>query len=278
MPPSCTEAFADDGVDAIVAAIGGDDSARILEHLDAEVIASHPKVLLGYSDTTAPLLYCHQLGMVTFHGPSVMAGLAQLSNFPEAEQVLRAVLFDPTETLEYPAFSTWVDGYADWASGATTQVGARRDHDGWRWLHAPGRAEGLLVGGCVEVLEFLKGSRYWPEPRFWDDRILFLETSEETPTVQQVRRWLFGYGVEGVFERITALLVGRARGYTDDQKRELDEAVHETVVGQFGAGSVTIVTNMDFGHTDPQWVLPLGVRAALDPTRGTFSLVEPATS
>jgi muramoyltetrapeptide carboxypeptidase LdcA involved in peptidoglycan recycling len=43
----------------------------------------------------------------------------------------------------------------------------------------------------------------------------------------------------------------------------------------FEAG-VPIVTNMDFGHTDPQWILPLGVEAELDPASNTFRLLEPA--
>jgi muramoyltetrapeptide carboxypeptidase LdcA involved in peptidoglycan recycling len=33
---------------------------------------------------------------------------------------------------------------------------------------------------------------------------------------------------------------------------------------------------MDFGHTDPQWVLPLGIRAELNPNAQTFQLLEPA--
>ena len=50
----------------------------------------------------------------------------------------------------------------------------------------------------------------------------------------------------------------------------------DTVVGQFGATDLTVVTNMDFGHTDPQWILPLGVLAELDTDAGSFRLLEPA--
>jgi muramoyltetrapeptide carboxypeptidase len=50
------------------------------------------------------------------------------------------------------------------------------------------------------------------------------------------------------------------------------------VVEQFGARDVAIVTNMDFGHTDPQWILPLGVTASIDSDRRTFALVEPSVA
>ena len=33
----------------------------------------------------------------------------------------------------------------------------------------------------------------------------------------------------------------------------------QVVVREEGLTDLTLVTRMDFGHTDPQWVLPLGV-------------------
>jgi|CXWL01.1.fsa_nt_gi muramoyltetrapeptide carboxypeptidase LdcA involved in peptidoglycan recycling len=270
-------AFADPSVAAVIASIGGDDSARILPYLDADVIRANPKILMGWSDTCTQLVFCHNLGLVTFHGPAVMAGLAQLWNFPEAEAHLRAMLFEPSESLLYEPFPRWTNSYLDWnAPDNDGRVEALQPHDGWNWLSGNGARSGRLFGGCIEVLEFLKGSRHWPGEDFWTDRILFLETSEDKPTIDQVRYWLFNYGIQGVFDRAAGLLIGRARGYSADEKQELDQVIIDTVVGQFGASGLPIVTNMDFGHTDPQWILPLGVTAELDCDRRTFRLIEPA--
>ena len=60
-------------------------------------------------------------------------------------------------------------------------------HDRWHWVQGESPAEGTLVGGCAEVLEFLKGTPFWPAPEFWEGKIVFLETSEAVPTVVQVR-------------------------------------------------------------------------------------------
>lgn len=234
---------------------------------------------MGYSDTATQLLFVHQLGLVTFNGPAVMAGFAQSRSFPSLAAHVRALLFEPTPTYDYLPFPQWVDGYADWnTSDDPTAVAELRPHDGWRWLNGSEPARGPLVGGCIEVLEFLKGSRYWSPEEWWNGRILFLETSEDEPTVEQVRYWLFNYGIQGVFDRISGLLFGRARGYSDERKGALDEAIHSVVVDEFGATQMTIVTNMDFGHTDPQWILPLGVTAELDPRARTFKLLEPAVN
>ncbi|HEY0519583.1 MAG TPA: S66 peptidase family protein [Ilumatobacteraceae bacterium] len=271
-------AFADPSISAIIATIGGNDSARILEHLDPETIRVNPKIFMGYSDTTTQLVYCHQLGMVSFNGPSVMAGLAQIGNFPEAEAHIHSMLFEPSPSFQYLPYPAWADSYPDWNNGNASAIGPLRRLDGWHWLNAAGVRRGRLFGGCMEVLEYVKGTRYWPDEDFWNDRILFLETSEDKPSVDQVRAWLFNYGVQGVFNHVSALLIGRARGYTDEENAALDAAVLDTVIGQFGGHQVNIVTNMDFGHTDPQWILPLGIAAEVDSDSKNFTLLETAVA
>ena len=46
-------AFADGSVDAILATIGGFNSNELLPYLDYDLIAKHPKIICGYSDSTA---------------------------------------------------------------------------------------------------------------------------------------------------------------------------------------------------------------------------------
>ena len=46
-------AFADDSVDAILATIGGFNSNELLPYIDYDLIAKHPKIICGYSDSTA---------------------------------------------------------------------------------------------------------------------------------------------------------------------------------------------------------------------------------
>ena len=144
-------AFEDPSIAGIVASIGGDDSARILRYLDPDVILDNPKVFMGYSDTATQLLFAHQLGLVTFNGPAVMAGLAQSSRFPTFEQPVRAILFEPTATYDYVPYPCWVDGYVDWnRADDPTAVGELRPGADWHFLSGHGPVSGPLVGGCVE--------------------------------------------------------------------------------------------------------------------------------
>lgn len=271
-------AFADDTVRGIIASIGGDDSMRILPYLDARVVRAHPKILMGYSDATTYLTWANRLGLVTFHGPSVMAGFAQLEALPPRfEDHIREMLFNADASIVYRPFGPYSDGYPDWSDrGNAGRVRPPRADEGWHGLQGTRPVRGRLFGGNIEVLEFLKGTPYWPEPGFWDGRILFLETSEEVPSPLAVRRWLRNYGLQGVFEEVGAILFGRARGYTDEQKRELDRVLVSVVAEEFSRPDLPIVSNMDFGHTDPQFLLPLGVEAEVDASRKTFRLLEPS--
>ena len=115
-----------------------------------------------------------------------------------------------------------------------------------------------------------------PSRQFWNGRVLFVETSEEKPPPFEVKYFLRTLGIQGVFDRIQALLFGRARGYNVQEKRELDRIVVQVVGDEFRHPEIPIVTNLDFGHTDPQFVLPLGVEAEVDPAARTIRLLESA--
>jgi muramoyltetrapeptide carboxypeptidase LdcA involved in peptidoglycan recycling len=270
-------AFADPAIRAIISTIGGDDSIRLLPYLDEPTISSNPKILMGYSDTTTLLAAIRRFGIVTHHGPSVMAGLAQVDGLPPAfREHIRRMLFEPAASHRYVPYGAYAEGYPDWRDPSTAgRVNPSRADDGWHVVQGTGRAHGELFGGCLEVLDWLRGSSAWPIGDEWAGRLLFVETSEEKPPRLVVERILRSFGAQGVFERISGLLVGRARGHTTDEKLGLETTIRDVIATEFGRPDLPIVANLDFGHTDPQWVLPLGVRAELDVDARSLTLVEP---
>jgi muramoyltetrapeptide carboxypeptidase LdcA involved in peptidoglycan recycling len=270
-------AFADPEVRAIVASIGGDDSIRLLPYLDRATIVANPTILMGYSDTTTLLAAIQAMGVVTLHGPSVMAGLSQMSGLPsEYGEHVRTMLFESADEYRYPAFNWYVEGYPDWSDPANAGLAnSARTDDGWRILQGAGRVEGELFGGCLEVLDWLRGTDALPAGDAWAERLLFIEPSEEKPSPLQVGRMLRSLGVMGVFDRIAGLLVGRPRDHSVDERDAFESAIRDVVAGEFGRPDLPIAAGLPFGHTDPQWVLPLGVRAELDVDARTLRLVEP---
>jgi muramoyltetrapeptide carboxypeptidase LdcA involved in peptidoglycan recycling len=59
-------------------------------------------------------------------------------------------------------------------------------------------------------------------------------------------------------------MFGRARDYTDEENETLRKNVVEVVGKEFGRGDMPIVTDVDFGHTEPQLIMPLGIEVKID--------------
>lgn len=135
-----------------------------------------------------------------------------------------------------------------------------------------------LWGGCADILDFLRGTPWWPELETFTGRLLFLETSEDVPPPLAIERWLRTFGVCGLFERLGGLLFGRPMHYSAEMRDELEQRVLGVVADEFGATDLPVVMDLDVGHTDPQHVLPLGIDAELDVAAGQLRLLEAPVS
>jgi muramoyltetrapeptide carboxypeptidase LdcA involved in peptidoglycan recycling len=262
-------AFADPSIRGIITTIGGEDSIRLLPYLDPAVIAANPKVFLGYSDTTVSHFVCHNAGLTTFYGPSVMAGFAEL--LPYTAAAVRRALFSNAPIGELQPADGWTPEWPDWESFVPRSLRPRHD---WTFLQGSGIAEGRLLGGCIDVLEFVRGTSAWPAS--FDGAILFLETSEDAPPPVFVTRALRSYAAMGILQRINGLIFGRPGG--GERFEEYDAAILRVVRDEEGLGHLPIITGMDFGHTDPMFVLPYGALARIDCGRRTFAVLESGVS
>ena len=271
------EAFADSSIRAIISTIGGDDSIRLLPLLDYDLIRKNPKVFLGYSDSTVTHLACFKAGLVSFYGPSIMAGFGENGGlFQYMVSSVRQNLFSRQATQILPNVDGWTCERLEWAKPELqNQRRKLRPCSGWRWLQGSGIHRGRLIGGCLEVLDWLRGTLVWPELSVWRESILFLELSEQAIPPGAVVRILRAIAATGALRQVQGILFGRPYG-EESNFAEYDTALLH-VCGELGLQSLPLVTQMDFGHTDPMFVLPCGVEAEIDCDRQQLR-VEPATS
>jgi muramoyltetrapeptide carboxypeptidase len=263
--------FRDSEVRAIVAAIGGDHCCHLLPLLDFALIRDHPKILVGYSDVTVlNVAIWKETGLVTFNGPALLTDLAEYPRmFEYTERYLLKALCEAEPIGPIEPSTWWTEEFLDWELKADLErPRQRRASPGWTWLRS-GVAEGTLVGGCLESLEHLRGTRFWPD---WQEAILFIETAEEKPPPERVDGLLMDYENMGVLERLRGLLVGRPIYYSDEEKRQLREVLVERTA-RYG---FPIVADMDFGHTAPQFTIPIGCRARIDADGQRFTIIDAA--
>ncbi|GHD27879.1 S66 family peptidase [Streptomyces galbus] len=268
-------AFADPDVTAVMASIGGDDQITVLPYLDRELIRSRPKPFFGMSDNTNLLAYLYATGIVGFHGATVMAALGRPGALhPQTEESLRAALFTPGVFELRPA-DRWRDVDGDWADPATFAAEPEtRPGTGWGWVNADRVVEGRSWGGCLEILAMLlmADREVSHDLSVYDGGVLLLETSEEMPSDTEVFRTLRNMGERGLLQRFPALLVGRPKTWSFQRPLGPDEgaryaaAQREAVLRALRAYApdTMVVFDVDFGHTDPQLVLPYGGTIRVD--------------
>jgi muramoyltetrapeptide carboxypeptidase LdcA involved in peptidoglycan recycling len=267
------EMFLDPSVQLILAAIGGDHACHLLPLLDFDIVRRHPKLFVGYSDITVlNVAMWNATGLVTFNGPTLLTDFADNPEMLEYSRIafLKAVA-DTVPIGRVTPAASWTEEFMDWSTKADLErPRALTPSDGWTWLKG-GEGEGVLIGGCIESLQHLRGTAHWPD---WTDAILFLETSEEKPSPAKVDGILLDYENMGVLERLRGMIVGRPKDYSSDEKAEL----REVLLDRTRRFRFPIISDMDFGHTAPQLTLPIGCRARIHGESECFEILEPGVS
>lgn len=269
-------ALTDPAIAGIVSTIGGDDSIRLLPHLDLELIAAHPKVFLGYSDSTVTHLAWLRAGVHSFYGPSIMAGFGENGGLHDYLAAgVQQMLFSAAPSDWPENRGGWTVEHLDWADpSAQEQTRALQPSTGWRW-HGGETRTGTTVVGCLEVLDMLRGTAVWPA---MVDVVLVLETSEEQPPPARLVRFLRSLAAAGQLQQLAGIVLGRPGGPTlaVDDHPAYDDALLQVVRDEAGLADLPVVTGVDVGHTDPMWTVPLGSRVRLDPAARRLTFLESA--
>lgn len=251
--------FSDPNVKMVLATIGGTHAAELLPHIDFDLIRSNPKIFMGFSDNTIlHTAFRVEAGLPTLYGPGLLTDWAEHPTMPPEALETAFHLMTSTEALgplQTPGW--WTDEFLDWESGEDTVRSRQRlENAGWNWIR-DGVVEGRTVGGCLETLQHLRGTRWWPD---FSGAILCIETSEECPDPASFDIMFGDYARMGVLDEIAGLLIARPYGFDSGQH----EAFIEALTRQIEPYAFPVVANMDFGHTTPMITMPLGVRVRID--------------
>ena len=241
------EMFEREEVRAVLCARGGYGCNYLLNELNLDKIAAHPKIFVGYSDATTLLTYLtERANLVTFHGPMVTKDFAAADGVHEG------------------SWKNATGGKAKWDVAAIPGSGVSP--------LVEGKAEGVLLGGCLSLLV---ASLRTPYEVRTTDTILFLEDAHAKPF--QIDRMLMQLKLAGKLSGVRGLVFGEMleciqhpeQGYT------LEEVV-KRVVGDLG---IPVAYGLRSGHVSHGNItLPMGVRASLVVQREVrLTILEAAT-
>lgn len=252
-----TGMLTDPAIRAVVPPWGGETAIDLLDQLDYDAIAAaEPTWLVGFSDSSTYMLpITLRTGLATLHGDN----LADTPyDAPDGLvgwlDVARATA--PVTQRDSGLVADWVKLEEDPTATRWREVGRGR----WSVLGGgPARAEGRLVGGCLDTVAALAGTPYGDLPAFAREHgplLVYLEACETTAF--DTCRLLHGLRYAGWFDKAAAVLIGRPSA-PDSEGFTQREAVEDAL----GMLDVPVVLDLEIGHVPPHLPLVNGALAEL---------------
>ena len=240
------EAFLDPSVDAILATIGGFNCNELLPYLNYDLIAQNPKIICGYSDTTALLnaIYA-KTGMQTYMGPSYSSFKMKEGQEYQSQSWLNAVTQDDYDLVPSK----------EWSSDPWYDPTKPRHFMPTEWkVYNAGSASGTIIGGNLSTFGLLRGTPYAPQE---ENYILFLEEAEEDDYIEFARHLA---ALLQAYPNPQAVIIGRF-----PKECEMTEEILLAILDKHPLlKTIPVLYDADFAHTQPLFTITIGAQATLD--------------
>ena len=248
-------------VAAIIPPHGGEFLMDMLPYLDFSQLAElPPKWICGYSDistlTFAVTLCCD---IATVHGSNFMnMGYAAIH---ESDLAAFEAMSNPSIAQRN---SDCCGKYASWDDSAKFAYELTEKTE-WKALDGKNhhKFEGRMIGGCLDVLCKLLGTRFAPVEMFLekyksDGFVWTLESAEMNAA--DIYRSLWQMRECGWFKYCSGVLFGRPDGYSDAR----DFALADALQGGLGTLCIPVIYDADIGHIPPQMQIINGAYGKID--------------
>lgn len=268
----------DPSVAAVMPPWGGELAIELLGLIDFTALAAHPaKWFSGFSDlSTLHMPLTTLSGWATVHGPNLMQLAARTIDSTTAAlwDVLAAPWGTPITQVPSAAFQrVGADLRADPGAGLLTSEATQ-----WKRLdgmNTPLRLQGRLIGGCLDTLPRIAGTRYANVPQFiahagQEGAIVYLENTELKPF--DLARALHSLRLHGWFNGVQGILLGRSAApdaATPDAFSYLD-----ALRSALGDLPCPVLYDLDIGHLSPQMSIVNGALATLSFAGESSTLVQ----
>jgi muramoyltetrapeptide carboxypeptidase len=240
--------FLDPEIDAVFSSRGGTGTGRLLERVDANLIASSRKPFLGFSDTTAlQWMIFAQTEFITYSGPLTVEWDDSLSEATRAQA---------WKVLGGNESGNLIDSFKN---GRVNRI---------ELLRGQGQIEGCLLPGNLAMITTLLGTPYFPD---LTGKILMIEDVSESP--YRFDRMLFHLRNAGALQKLFGLIVGDF-GWSGDEGEF--ESQRQSLLDATRGTDYPIMVNLPYGHGRDRMTLPVGgnVRVNFDEFPGIYLLTE----
>ena len=216
-------------VRAILCSRGGYGAVHLLEYLDLDYIASHPKWIVGFSDISALHAAWHRAGVMSIHSP-----MAKHLTLHDIDDEINQINYNIMTRGEFPSY---------------------------RVLPHPhnrcGTATATITGGNLAVLMSLLAT---PFNMIKPGNIIFIEDVAEQ--VYQVQRLLYHLRLAGILPNLAGLIVGQFTKHRGEETTAMVDMIAD-MVAPYG---YPVAFNFPIGHIPRNVPIVEGATATLDVT------------
>ena len=230
------ELFKDKTIKALFCLRGGAGATRILDLLDYELIKQNKKPIFGLSDSTAI-----QNALITLANNPSYTGFLPLYDIDES---------GINQTVDASLQKTLFNNHQTISSGDCLKKG---------------ECKGKIVGGCLSVLTYLCGTKYFPN---LSGKILLLEDiGEKTYKIDLMLNQL---KQQKNFNKLKGIILGQFHNCiaSDEEDGTIEECIKDFTKDL----NIPILTNFAYGHIKERVVIPLNKSVSLKATNNECSI------
>ncbi|WP_316788461.1 LD-carboxypeptidase [Pedobacter frigoris] len=231
-------------VKAIMCARGGYGIVRIIDQLDFKQFKKHPKWIIGFSDIT--LLHNHiyaNFGIASVHSK-------MCNSFPKVWQEALPMQIETILSIKQVI------------SGQPVRYTAPYNSN-----NRIGRAEGVLIGGNLSLIETAAGTS---SDIITDGKILFLEDTEEQ--LYSLDRMLWNLKRSGKFDKLKGLIIGGFKLKPDPEGDEFGKTLQDIILEKIKEYDYPVCFDFPVGHQINNFALKCGAPHILNIDQNGSSL------
>lgn len=255
----------DPSIKMIMSSIGGTNSNSLLPYIDYEAFKNNPKIVIGYSDTTAILLALFaKTNIPTYYGPALIPSFGEFEPLVhETYNYFKHYFSQPSVPYTIPMSPVWSDEMINWL---TYEKPKTLYSNKWISFHE-GVVEGRLIGGNNNTMYGFIGTPYFPVIKNGD--ILLIEDSLKSAST--VEKNLAMLKLHGIFDKVGGIILGKHELFDDEGtgKQPLD-----LLLEQLDGKIIPILADVDCAHTHPMFPLAIGKKIRLDTITQTITCIE----
>lgn len=149
------------------------------------------------------------------------------------------------------------------------------DKGEYELINGRGVVSGKLIGGCLETLNNLRGTDLFPSSSTFKNTILFIENSGSFNNTLIIEQNIRTLGYLGNLKNVNGVIIGTPANGTD--KEEIKN-IWKKMMKEWQIEDTPVLYNASFGHNEPKFILPYGVKAEINAEQLSFTIKENTVS